>query len=166
MRVDQGNAYQEFLKLFHIGGAGRDLTPYKAPPPPAVLKDNPLAAAGNAKNKETANSDLVPIIDVRNASPREISELGMDFYAAGILGWREYEMLAFQAELQPGFNNTIGALIGEKADPGRRRDFIGIWEDRLAFERRYNPTDLDLIDRTQHIAEVLRRIESPASYMI
>lgn len=134
--------------------------------------NQPLAIAKNAKPslaRESASGgdyDLVPIINVRQASPMEVSELGLDFYAAGILDWREYEMLAFQPELQPGFNRTIGALTGEKANPGRRRDYIAIWEERLAFEQKYSPSDHGLIRHIERIIAALRRLESPANIVV
>ena len=90
----------------------------------------------------------------------------MDLHVAGVLPWEEYAMLAFQPELHPDYDRTVGALIGEKAQPGRPRDFVAMWEERLAFERKYNAGDAKLIARTARVLTVLRQIESPTSVVV
>ena len=79
----------------------------------------------------------------------------------GFLGWEEYAALAFQAELQPPYNQTIGALTGHKAEPDRPRDFIRIWERRLAFDRKHTPNKHGLIEASQRIITILRELERP-----
>ena len=90
----------------------------------------------------------------------------MDLHVAGVLPWEEYAMLAFQPELHPDYDRTVGALIGKKAQPDRPRDFVALWEERLAFERKYNAGNPKLIARTAHIVTVLRQIESPTSVVV
>ncbi|OHC74507.1 MAG: hypothetical protein A3G18_11545 [Rhodospirillales bacterium RIFCSPLOWO2_12_FULL_58_28] len=143
---------------------GRELVPFVAPPLPAVTQDNSIGKPD--KTGQTPFDHLIAGVDIRDISPREISDLSMDLYAAGVLSWREYDMLAFQPETQPAYDSTTGALTGEKADPDRPRDFIAVWEDRLDFERRYNADDRELIERTEHIVGVLRRIDSPTNLII
>ncbi len=36
----------------------------------------------------------------------------MDLHVAGVLPWEGYAMLAFQPELHPDYDRTVGALIG------------------------------------------------------
>jgi len=110
-----------------------------------------------AKSRKPA----VPAMDVRQMSPRKMAQLSMDLYVAGIIEWEEHEMLAFQAELHPGYNKTIGALTGEPALPDHPKDFIEEWERRLAFQRRYNPDNVRRIRRTEHIKNILNQIDAP-----
>lgn len=162
MRIDAATVSLEYLG--HALFAGRELTPFVAPQLPAVIQD--IASEKTEKAGLTPFDRLTADIDIRNISPREISDLSLDLYAAGILSWREYDMLAFQPEMQPAYDSTVGALTGEKADPDRPRDFIAVWEDRLDFERRHNADDRELIDCTGHIANVLRRIGAPTNLTI
>jgi len=99
-------------------------------------------------------------INVRRATPREMSALSMDLYVAGVLGYEEYAMLGFQAELHPDYARTVGALTGVKAQPDRSRDYVELWERRLDFERTHNPENAKLIERTRHVLAVLRRFET------
>jgi hypothetical protein len=106
-------------------------------------------------------ADFAERYDVRRISPREMVELSLELYLAGFLAWEEYSLLAFQPELHPDYDRTVGALTGKPATPNRPRDFIALWEDRLSFESRYNRTDPATIDRTRHILAVLRLIDGP-----
>lgn len=99
--------------------------------------------------------------NIRFISPRDMAELALDLYVAGYLVWDEYAALAFQAELQPAYNQTVGALIGRKAEPDRPRDYIHIWERRLAFERKHMPENRSLIETSQRILETLCEFERP-----
>lgn len=103
--------------------------------------------------------------NLRRLTPREMSELSLDLYVGGLLGYEDYAMLAFQPELHPDYDTTIGALTGTKAQPDRPRDYIELWEDRLRFERTHSPENRKLIGRIQHIVHLLRRFanlpESP-----
>jgi hypothetical protein len=103
--------------------------------------------------------------NLRRFTPREMSELSLKLYVAGLLGYEDYAMLAFQPELHPDYDTTVGALTGKKAQPDRPRDFIELWEDRLRFERTHSPENRKLIGRIQHIVHLLRRFadlsESP-----
>ena len=91
-------------------------------------------------------------------SPREMTELSLDLFLAGVLSDEEYALLAFQPELHPDFDRTIGALTGERANPDQSRDYVAIWRDRLEFECSRSRPDRDLIDRIQRILFVLRRL--------
>ncbi len=99
--------------------------------------------------------------NIRFISPREMIELALDLYVAGFIGWDEYAALAFQAELQPAYNQTIGALTGDKAEPDRPRDFIRKWEQRLVFERKHMPNNLAQIETSKRIIKALSELERP-----
>jgi hypothetical protein len=91
-------------------------------------------------------------------SPREMAELSLNLFLAGVLTDEEYALLAFQPELHPDFDRTIGALTGERANPDEPRDYVAIWRDRLEFERSRSRPDHDLIGQIQRILFVLRRL--------
>jgi hypothetical protein len=91
-------------------------------------------------------------------SPREMADLSLDLFLAGVLTDEEYALLAFQPELHPDFDRTIGALTGQRANPDQSRDYVATWRDRLEFERSRCRPDHDLIDRIQRILFVLRRL--------
>lgn len=82
----------------------------------------------------------------------------MELYIGGALSWEEYSALAFQPELHPDYNRTIGALIGEEAEPDRPQDFVTVWEERLAFEKRYNAEDPGSIVNASRIVEILHAL--------
>ena len=132
----------------------RDLVPTTGTAPQAA-KDGPSSGLPD-----------VAAVQVRNVSPREMGNIAMDLYVSGVLSWDEYSMLAFQPELHPNYDATVGALTGERASPDQPRDFVSQWEDRLKFERRHNPGDRPLIRRTSRIVQVLRQIENPTDIMI
>ena len=106
--------------------------------------------------------DLPRGFDVRNASPRHVAEVSMDLYVAGLLDWEEYAMLAFQPELHPDYNRTIGALTGHRAAPDRGRDFLAEWEERLAFEQKYRGERDEAAMRTLCIITLFRRFDEPS----
>lgn len=103
---------------------------------------------------------LIGDIDIRRLSPRQMAETSMDLYVAGVLPWEEYAMLAFQAELHPDYERTIGALTGQPAEPDRPRDFLHLWEERLRFEETYNAERPKLVARTRRIVNLFRRIDA------
>ena len=105
-------------------------------------------------------------LDLRNFTPRQMANLSMDLYVSGILEWDEYAMLAFQPELHPDYDRTIGALTGEKAKPDGPRDFIAEWEGRHRFEEEHNPEDRKLVQHTLRIVNVLKQIESPTNVVV
>ena len=94
-------------------------------------------------------------INIRNASPRQVADISLDLYAAGMLTFEDYKMLAFQPELHPDYNRTIGALTGEPAAPDRQRDFVIEWHERLQFELRHHARDSATVKQTARIHELL-----------
>lgn len=129
-----------------------------------VPDPEPLVAPVRAEDGPLA--EILRDIDVHAISPREMVNLSQDLYAAGVISWDEYSLLAYQPELQPEYDRTVGALTGEPAQPDRRRDFVALWEDRLAFEERHNPADHRQIQNSRHILTTLRQIASPTNLVV
>ncbi len=159
MRIDPTLGCQGALTPLHA--PGRALVPVPRPALPTGARPAQIPARA-----EPPIAELFRAIDVRNLTPRQAAELSMDLHVAGVLPWEEYAMLAFQPELHPDYDRTVGALIGEKAQPDRPRDFIAMWEERLVFERRYNAADAKLVERTARIVTVLRQIDSPTTVVV
>ncbi|MBC8158208.1 MAG: hypothetical protein H8E94_02640 [Alphaproteobacteria bacterium] len=109
---------------------------------------------------------LIGDIDFRNASPRQMAETSMDLYVAGILPWEEYAMLAFQPELHPDYNRTIGALTGKKAEPDQARDFLAIWEERLQFDEKYNADQPRVIEGARRIVTLFRYADTSTDVIV
>ncbi len=147
------------------------LRPMPAPAPSKAMPALPAPIDQAAETgeetgvKRPAPLDVIGAVDIHNMSPRQMTGLGQDLYAAGVLSFEDYSLLAFQPELHPDYDRTIGALTGERAAPDRRRDFAGLWTERAAFERRHNPGRPDLIEQSERIATVLRGIETPTDLM-
>lgn len=97
--------------------------------------------------------------DVRAISPREMVDLSVDLYVSGLLTREQYADLSFQPELLPNFEQTIGALTGERAEPDRPRDYTEIWRQRLAFETKHAHGDARVIARTQKILDLLNSFD-------
>ena len=150
MRVDPDHAYSR----------GRELVPYEAPSVPATGPPPPPPRLDNIAGP------ITPDVDVRNLNHRQMAEMSMDLYMVGVISWDEHDMLAFQPELHPDYDQTIGALTGQKADPDRPRDFVEVWEERLLFERKHNGGNGNRVGRTRRIVNVLRQIAAPTNIVI
>ena len=112
----------------------------------------------NSAQQDALIQEISRSLDIRSISPRHMGDVSMDLYMGGILSWEEYSMLAFQPELHPDYDKTIGALLGKKAEPDRKRDFVSEWEERLNFEMKYNAGKKDKIKRATTIFRTLYRI--------
>jgi len=115
-------------------------------------------------NLENYQGDT-PALDIRTLSPREMVDVSLDLYIEGSLSYDEYSMLAFQAELHPGYENTVGALTGDRAEPDRPRDFIEEWQDRHNFERRYPSNDSKTLQQIERILGVLTNLDAPMNFV-
>ena len=157
MRIDKAS----FANLNEAAGhsSGRELVasaPVRSPFRTAEVSASTAASATSSKLREAAGG-----IDIRHASPREIADLGLDLHLAGYLDWDEYALVAFQPELHPDFDSTVGALTGIYASPDRPRDQLGLWEERLSFERRYPAKDPTVQHRTERVVAVFRQLDRP-----
>jgi len=88
-----------------------------------------------------------------------MAALSAELYFAGHLDQDQYEELAFQAELMPNYDDTIGALIGTRAAPDRPRDYTQIWKTRLRFEEKHAAGDSRPLERARRILELLYTID-------
>ena len=93
--------------------------------------------------------------DVRHMTPRQMQDYSQNLYAAGVISYDDYAALAFQPELHPDFQKTIGALTGEKAQPDRPRDYIEQWRDRVDYTQRYYPANAEPVRQAHRIHEAL-----------
>ena len=112
---------------------------------------------GESDLRRSAHSlkEIAEDYDVHAITPRQMVDLSFDLYSAGFLDHLQYADLAFQAELMPNYDTTIGALTGNKAAPDRPRDFTTIWRDRLRFEKTYCADDPRLLERAESIFKLL-----------
>jgi len=158
MRIDGGLVIVD--RPATEGPPGRALVPVRTAPLPVP--------AENAETESSAAVSREPVrtIDVRHLTPREMSDMSMDLYVAGVLSYEEYALLAFQPELHPDYDRTIGALTGEPAEPDKPRDYVREWEDRLDFERSHNADNEVVVDRTRRILSVLRRLDQPTDVLV
>jgi hypothetical protein len=102
-----------------------------------------------------------PRFDLRNMSPREFADVTHELYMEGTLSWDEFQMVGFPSELDPRYNATIGALTGEKAQPDQPKDMLGHWEQRVVFERKYNP-DADQVRTAENaLAKLTWQSQAP-----
>ena len=131
-----------------------------APVPVEAVSGNETAKAA-APEERSALTELIGGVDIHHMSPRQMTHLSQTLYAAGALTFEDYSQLAFQPELHPDYERTIGALTGEHAAPDRRRDFVSLWNEHADFQRRHNSGRPDLIAQSERIASVLSRIETP-----
>ncbi len=118
----------------------------------------PIANTRRSFIESPLNPSLINV-NARAISPRAVQALSQDLYAGGVLTWEEHVEMSFQADLHPDFTRTIGALTGEKPFPDSPRDFIKIWEHRVAFERRQSRKSPEH-DCALHILGILRRIDA------
>lgn len=143
---------------------GRSLVPVD--PPLAVPRlRTEMVSAFLPRSDDAPDDDASGRLDFRRMSPRQMANISMDLYAAGTISWDEYSLLAFQPELHPDYDRTVGALVGEKARPDLPRDQVALWEERLRFELKYNPENTELVENTRRIVQVLREIENPMSVL-
>ena len=150
-----------YLDLFSRP-AGRDLVRYERPAPDRSEAAPPPAAPGAKEDVEAlALPHGTGRPDPRFLTPREMQDVSLDLYANGHLTFEDYAELAFQPELHPAYPKTIGSLTGEPADPDRPRDFIKVWQDRLAYEQRHNPADAPTVKQAERIVEVLTAMTQP-----
>jgi hypothetical protein len=139
---------------------GNSLVPTRRPGRDMVATEVP--AANRAEAQPPAETrPRGGFTNIRKMSPRQMADLAMKLHSQGALSYEEYSMLAYQPELDPRYDETIGALTGEEADPDRPRDFLRDWEDRLTFERRYGAENSEEVRRTEKVLGVLQRFDRP-----
>jgi len=137
---------------------GRELVPVRLPEVLAVVPGELVRTLRplDGQSEIQARRELTGDINLRNATPHQVSDLSLDIYAAGLIDYEEYSLLAFQPELHPDYNKTIGALTGQMAQPDKPRDHVAVWEDKLRFLIEHDPEDTVMRTRTLHVVEVLK----------
>ena len=162
MRINASPSYRD---LQNGPTMGCDLVPL-SPATPLV----PVSKAMPEHSASAGDSSLLrfatPRIDVHNLSPRRMAKLSQDLYVSGVISFDDYSALAFQPELHPDFDRTIGALTGERAAPDESRDFVRVWEERLDFDRRHNPINSPQALQSERIIDLLIHIDHPTDVSI
>lgn len=143
-----------------VSGSGPPVTGGRAV---AVIPGPPVPVAEAQDRLAGAPSPAPGGPNVRAASPREMVNLSLDLYAEGMIDFDEYAALAFQPELHPDYDKTVGALTGEPAQPDRRRDYVKIWEEQLQFELRHGAGDSRIVRQTTRIRDTLEQLADPTN---
>ena len=134
---------------------------------PPTLKNSeytePKPQFGSSPNREFISFlAIAKDYNVKKISSRQIVALSFDLYTAGYIDQDQHLLLSFQAELQPNFDDTIGALINEHSAPDKQRDFISIWIERCSFEQNYPGPDHERAYRLKFILNILRALDKIA----
>ena len=92
-----------------------DPVPTIGPIPPVAKRKRPLGARAPAV-------DLPQGFDIRNASPRHLAEVSMDFYVTGLLDWEEaiWQRFPPSRHTSPVFS-TLPSISSAYAGTGLRR---------------------------------------------
>lgn len=164
--INSSRALQAFDQSQNLTSSSRQLVPLNEPKLP-LAQNQDSQQEPELRPTRVRNGDYIDDYDPRYLSPREMVNLSQELYMAGIVNFDEYATMAYQPELQPDYNQTVGALTGEPAEPDRKRDFISYWEERLAFEQKYNTIDSKDVAASQRIVDVLRALETePADFIV
>ena len=134
-----------------------DLVLYKSATPPAALE----TSNSDSSQPTQISNPTIAAVDFRNASPRQIANISLDLYAAGMLSYEDYTALAFQPELHPDYDRTVGALTGKPASPDQQRDYVEIWNERLRFDLRHNQKSSPSVKQAARIYNLLKGLGRP-----
>ena len=115
-----------------------------------------------SKRKIISFLEIATDYNVKMISSRQMVALSFDLYAAGYIDKEQHLLLSFQAELQPNFDDTIGALINEISAPDKQRDFIELWSERCVFEENYPGPDHKRTYRLKIILNILTALDKMA----
>jgi len=163
MRVDISPSYDDAIAL---PMEGRNLVPVETARPPAPVEGVEPDAPADVIPIDTPLGQIARGADVTAMSPKQMSEFSLNLYVTGMVSFEDYSALAFQPELHPDFDHTIGALTGESAHPDQPRNFVNVWEERLDFERRYNPQNSTRVSQTERIFSLLSQISNPTDVSV
>ena len=93
------------------------------PPTDTQAYSAPASVTTDFKTSESL-STLANKYDVRNMSPREMSEMSQNLYKGGVISFQDHALLSFQPEL--GDNS-----FGPNSQADTPKDFIAHWERQL-----------------------------------
>jgi hypothetical protein len=94
--------------------------------------------------------------DLRNISPKQTANLSQELYDNGDISFKQHALLSFQAELNPDYNETIGAVSPRSGD--EKRDLISYWNDQLSYQQRSGAPE-NVINNTKEITGLLDRLQ-------
>ena len=106
--------------------------------------------------------EIAKYYNIKMISSRQMVTLSFDLYTAGYINKEQHLLLSFQAELQPNFDDTIGALINENSAPDKQRNFIELWLERCVFEQNYPGPDHERAYRLKIILNMLKALDKMA----
>ena len=115
-----------------------------------------------SKRKIISFLEIATDYNVKMISSRQMVALSFDLYTAGYIDKEQHLLLSFQPELQPNFDDTIGALINENSAPDIQKDFIELWLQRCVFEQNYPGPDHKRTDRLKIILNILTALDKMA----
>ena len=115
-----------------------------------------------SKRKIISFLEIATDYNVKMISSRQMVALSFDLYTAGYIDKEQHLLLSFQAELQPNFDDTIGALINQNSAPDKQRDFIELWLERCVFEQNYPGPDHKRTYRLKIILNMLTALDKMA----
>ena len=115
-----------------------------------------------SKRKIISFLEIATDYNVKMISSRQMVALSFDLYTAGYIDKEQHLLLSFQPELQPNFDDTIGALIKENSAPDKQKDFIELWLRRCVFEENYPGPDHKRTYRLKIILNILTTLDKMA----
>ena len=115
-----------------------------------------------SKRKIISFLEIATDYNVKMISSRQMVALSFDLYTAGYIDKEQHLLLSFQPELQPNFDDTIGALINENSAPDKQRNFIELWLERCVFEQNYPGPDHERAYRLKIILNMLKALDKMA----
>ena len=115
-----------------------------------------------SKRKIISFLEIATDYNVKMISSRQMVALSFDLYTAGYIDKEQHLLLSFQPELQPNFDDTIGALINENSAPDKQKDFIELWLQKYVFEQNYPGPDHKRTYRLKIILNILTALDKMA----
>ena len=115
-----------------------------------------------SKQKIISLFEIAKEYNVKMISSSQIIALSFDLYTAGYIDQEQHLLLSFQAELQPNFRDTIGALIHQNPTPNKQKNFITFWLEKCTFEKNYPGPDRQRIYRLNFILNMLTALDKMA----
>lgn len=125
-------------------------------PQPATSTATPYSTSDTVTlNSSSKVASIANQYDVRNMSPREMSQMSQSLYEQGNISFEEHALLSFQPEL------LDPALNGKYASPDQPKDFIAHWEEKLAFHQQRGETEFAKKDK--NILNILKNLHALTS---
>ncbi|WP_051309296.1 hypothetical protein [Desulfogranum japonicum] len=124
--------------------------------PNSATEVNSASSRSEKINLDTAESlsDIAQKYNIRNMSPREMSDMSQELYQKGAISFQDHALLSFQPELGFSSNENI-----HQADIPK--DFIAHWEQQLQLheqhgERAYAENDKRILNILSNIDTIAK----------